>query len=759
MQSLKLNKYDIHFDRAIHNWDEALPLGNGKMGCLIYGNGPIRFALDRVDLWDTRPHPHTLEEGFSYENLVALAKSGKPEDWQEYLRLFDVISSDKAYPSKLTAGRMELDFGGKTEAIQSHVDIRTAVATVSVQGERKSRIEAFASATEFVGVAKVYGEYEIHLHIPLYISGDESGTCGNHSGIGEVDMDACLHYPKTQEVADGDFLYYRQQTLSDFEYGVVVYRKCLDGYSELYFTVVTNQDSSEDMILAAKEQLKETAEQGYDVLKEQHIAWWKQYWEKSSISIGDELLEKTYYRSYYLFASCSRKGFYPMPLQGVWTADNDSLPPWKGDYHHDTNTQLSYQSFLKANRLEEGSVFIDYLWSMKPKFERFAKEFFGVNGLLLPSCSTLDGKAIGGWPQYSFSPTMTIWAAQSFVEYYLYTNDDEFLEERAYPFLKEIECAIGRLLKEHEGKLYLPLSSSPEIYDAKPQAYLKPNSNFDLALLRYLYQTLIDFAGMLGEKEEQNRYKEMFDKLDDIAVSGDGVVMLDSTQTLRESHRHFSHLMCLYPLHLINYDTDEHKRIYEASLLDIELYGTGMWVGFSFAMSAQIYAMAYKGNSAYERLRQFANGFVAENGFHLNGDFKQYGYTTFHYRPFTLESSFGFCDALQEMLLQEHQGYIHLFPAIPEDWNGQEVSFEKLRSYGGILISAKKIGDEVSATVCAKAPMTVRLKNTFHSERVRVEGKTRTDILDEQQGYFEIVLESGETTIQAYHECGEEIER
>lgn len=759
MQNLKLNKYDIHYDRAIHNWDEALPLGNGKMGCLIYGDGPIRFALDRVDLWDTRPHPHTLEEGFSYKNLVALAKSGKPEDWQEYLRLFDVISSDKAYPSKLTAGRMELDFGGKTEEIQSHVDIRTAVATVSMQGERKSRIEAFASATEFVGVAKVYGECEIHLHIPLYISGDESGTCGNHSGIGEVDMDACLHYPKTQEVADGDFLYYRQQTLSDFEYGVVVYRKCLDGYSELYFTVVTNQDSSEDMISAAKEQLKKIAEQGYDALKEQHIAWWKQYWEKSSISIGDELLEKTYYRSYYLFASCSRKGFYPMPLQGVWTADNDSLPPWKGDYHHDTNTQLSYQSFLKANRLEEGSVFIDYLWSMKPKFECFAKEFFGVNGLLLPSCSTLDGKAIGGWPQYSFSPTMTIWAAQSFVEYYLYTKDEEFLKARAYPFLKEIECAIGQLLNEHDGKLYLPLSSSPEIYDAKPQAYLKPNSNFDLALLRYLYQTLIDFAGTLGEKEEQNRYKEMFDKLDDIAVSGDGVVMLDSTQTLRESHRHFSHLMCLYPLHLINYDTDEHKRIYEASLLDIELYGTGMWVGFSFAMSAQIYAMAYKGNSAYERLRQFANGFVAENGFHLNGDFKQYGYTTFHYRPFTLESSFGFCDALQEMLLQEHQGYIHLFPAIPEDWNKQEVSFEKLRSYGGILISAKKIGDEVSATVCAKVPMTVRLKNTFHSERVRVVGKTRTDIRDEQQGYFEIALESGETTIQAYHECGEEIER
>lgn len=132
-----------------------------------------------------------------------------------------------------------------------------------------------------------------------------------------------------------------------------------------------------------------------------------------------------------------------MPLQGVWTADNDCLPPWKGDYHHDTNTELSYRSYLKANRLEEGEVFVDYLWKLKPAYEKFAKEFFGVNGLLIPSCSTLDGKAMGGWAQYSLSPTMTIWVAQSFDEYYLYTGDEKFLKERAYPFSKRREARSG----------------------------------------------------------------------------------------------------------------------------------------------------------------------------------------------------------------------------------------------------------------------------------------------------------------------------
>ena len=100
-----------------------------------------------------------------------------------------------------------------------------------------------------------------------------------------------------------------------------------------------------------------------------------------------------------------------MPLQGVWTADNGSLPPWKGDYHYDTNTELSYQAYLKANRIDEGEVFVEYLWRMKPEFEKFAKTFFGTDGIIVPACSTLDGKPMGGWPQYSLSPTMTVWAA------------------------------------------------------------------------------------------------------------------------------------------------------------------------------------------------------------------------------------------------------------------------------------------------------------------------------------------------------------
>ena len=722
---MKKGKYDIVYDKSVKSWDEALPLGNGKLGCLIYGDGLMRFSLDSVNLWDLRPNPTTQEKGFTFQNLYRLVKEETKEAWQEYTRLFDDIFTETAYPCKITAGRLELDFGIRTESVWSKVDLQTAVAEIKIP-ENTVKIESFTSATRFVGVAKVWGRYALNIHIPEYISG-------------EGDDKTHLHYPKSKTQKEGEYIYYEQQTHTAFRYGIVVLKKDFGEYSELYFTIATNNES-EDFIAPAKQELQTAYKAGYEQLKSEHIAWWKKYWSKSEISIPDELLGKTYYRSWYLFASCSRKGFYPMPLQGVWTADNDRLPPWKGDYHHDTNTELSYQAYLKANRLDEGEVFVDYLWSLKSTFEQFAKEFYGVDGLLIPSCSTLDGKAMGGWAQYSLSPTMTIWAAQSFDEYYLYTGDEKFLKERAYPFLKAVGEAIYGLLQEKDGKLYLPLSSSPEIYDNLPKAYLTPNSNFDLALLRYLYKTLTVYEKRLGVAEVS---KDILEKLDGIAVQDGKFVTLDSTQKLEETHRHFSHLMCLYPLHLINYDRAENKRIYEGSLFEIERLGTGMWVGFSFAMSAQIYAMAEQGNSAYEKLYQFANGFVAENGFHLNGDFKNYGYTTFHYRPFTLESSFGFCDALQEMLLQEHQGYLHVFPAIPDKWKQGKVSFNNLRSYGGVLISAKWNNGLKEIILKAPKASRLRVKNVFDCESLLMQTGKEEKLIHAQDGFFVIPLEKG----------------
>ena len=149
---------------------------------------------------------------------------------------------------------------------------------------------------------------------------------------------------------------------------------------EIAYVVASSYDG-ENWLDDIRKILKQALEDGYDKVLKNHKIWWHNFWSKSSIDLPDKMFEKQWYLTNYLFGSCSRKGSPPMPLQGVWTADEESLPPWKGDYHNDLNTQLSYLHYLKANHLEEGESFTDFLWNLVPQARKFAEEFFDAPGI------------------------------------------------------------------------------------------------------------------------------------------------------------------------------------------------------------------------------------------------------------------------------------------------------------------------------------------------------------------------------------------
>ena len=283
---LNLNKYDIIYQKSILEWDEAIPLGNGRLGSLIYGDGPLRISLDRVDLWDTRPNPITQTKQFNFENLVKLATSGKTADWKKYQELFDDIFMGEAYPTKLTAGRLTLDFGVKTQEIQSKLSIKNAVTNISIVQGEVGEIEAFISANEMVGAMKVVGEYSLNIQIPKYLSRAEKNEKSSH---------LCLNYPSAQIVKQDGFTYYLQNTHTDYSFGIVALEKKMVGYSFVYYTLAIGK--CEKIIDEAKAYLERVSLQGYDELKRKHIVWWQRYWNKSKIELGDEMIEKTYYRS------------------------------------------------------------------------------------------------------------------------------------------------------------------------------------------------------------------------------------------------------------------------------------------------------------------------------------------------------------------------------------------------------------------------------------------------------------------------------
>ena len=150
---------------------------------------------------------------------------------------------------------------------------------------------------------------------------------------------------------------------------------------------------------------------GYAAMHAEHAAWWREFWAESSVFVPEPHILRHYYLVRYFYGAASRRGAPPMPLQGVWTADSGGLPPWKGDYHNDLNTQMTYMGYQAAGHFDEGACYLDFLWDRLPRFRRFAREFYGTDGAAAPGVMTLAGEPLAGWVQYSLSPTMSAWSA------------------------------------------------------------------------------------------------------------------------------------------------------------------------------------------------------------------------------------------------------------------------------------------------------------------------------------------------------------
>jgi len=369
---------------------------------------------------------------------------------------------------------------------------------------------------------------------------------------------------------------------------------------------------------------------------------------------------------------------------------------------------------LRRRLLEEGQPFLDYLWSRKARFEQFAKSFYDVSGLVAPGVMTLDGQATGGWAQYSLSPTNSAWLAQSFYQHWRYTMDAEFLSTRAYPWCAGVGHALAALLKADEhGKLRLLLSSSPEMFDNSLRAWLAPNSNYDLALMQWLFGALQEMAVASGNKADAATWADVRAKLDPLDTEAEsGALTVAPGIPYRESHRHFSHAMAIYPLGLLSIDgSPEERKTVEATLQGIETAGTKGWVGYSFPWFACMCARTGKAEKALEYLEKYL-AYTGRNGFHLNNEQPIRRKNDDSTGAFTLEGNFLAMQAVHEMLLQSWGGVVRVFPAVSEKW--KDVSFEDLRTEGGNRVTATRAkGVTTSVAIHVRAEGKLRLRDPF----------------------------------------------
>ena len=313
---------------------------------------------------------------------------------------------------------------------------------------------------------------------------------------------------------------------------------------------------------------------------------------------------------------------------------------------------------------------------------------------------------------YSLSPTNQIWLCQMFYEYYRLTGDKEFLRTRVEPYFTATAACLEELLQEGpDGKLVLPVSSSPEIHDDEAASWLTPNSNYDLALLHYLFHTLVQIEYQLGNP--RGYWHAMEAKLAPLSVDTETGLMLSPNETLQETHRHFSHAMAIEPLCMLRYENPQDRSVIDATVDHLVHLGSGQWVGFSFGWMALLQIARSNGNGALYELHRFAEHFLSRNGFHLNGDYKNSGVCDFHYRPFTLEADFLAAHAVQKMLLRSEKNHIEVLPACPQGWKNEPVAFQNLRAENGLLISYQRTADgKHSLTVKATQDGSWYLCNT-----------------------------------------------
>ncbi|MDP2889983.1 MAG: glycoside hydrolase N-terminal domain-containing protein [Bacteroidota bacterium] len=383
--------HNLILQAPINTWDEAVPLGNGLMGGLLWGeNNTIRLSLDRGDLWDERTNgePDWWKK-YTYKKGAKLIGQGKYEEVNDQW--------DKPYggvtPTKLSAGRMEIQL--PVSEIVKNFELNLSSAEGIAHFISNSEIKVIYCATEPVVLLSIKGMIpnRVNLLSNMDIYRRNMQVEASISSGGTMEK---LGYPEAVKGKLDNAQWYIQEAADGLKYCVYVQSRQIQNETLLAIAITTTNDTS-DFLSLAKQRCALALGKGYEGALKKHKQWWEKFWLQSSISIPDEVVQRQYNLVQYFYGAASRADAPPMPLQGVWTADNGSLPPWKGDYHNDLNTQMTYMAYQESGRFDQGLSYINYLWDRRKVFRDFAKYFYETDGLACPGVMSYAGQPLGGW--------------------------------------------------------------------------------------------------------------------------------------------------------------------------------------------------------------------------------------------------------------------------------------------------------------------------------------------------------------------------
>ena len=434
----------------------------------------------------------------------------------------------------------------------------------------------------------------------------------------------------------------------------------------------------------------------------------------------------------YLLISSTRPGSLPPNLQGLWA--NGVLTPWNGDYHTNINTQMNHWPLEQAGLSELYQPLTTLMERLIPSGEETARAFYGedAEGWVLHMMTNVwNYTAPGEHPSWGATNTGGAWLCAHLWEHYQYSQDEAYLR-RIYPILKgAAQFFVSTTVREpSHGWLVTAPTSSPENAFYLPGDTVHPVSicmgpTMDVQLLTELYTNVISAARILGRDADLvARLETDLKSFPPMQVSKDGYLQewLEDYREVDVHHRHVSHLYGLHPANLISpLRTPE---LAEACRVTLNRRGDEA-TGWSRAWKMNFWARLGDGNRAWKLFRSLLHPAVdPQTGDHGSGTFPNLFCS---HPPFQIDGNFGGTAGIGEMLLQSHEGFIHLLPALPDCWN--EGSFRHMRVRGGASVDLDwQEGHAVQATVRALCPgiFLVRMPAGATEATVTIGGKAIT---------------------------------